>query len=91
MSDKYTPTTEWLAKRYPPGTTPEMLEEVHDWFEISSKYGLLEAIVCHDRKVVARALREAANEWSSDDYGPFVQSYLNNRADAIESGERFST
>jgi hypothetical protein len=41
----------------------------------------------HDAQVAARALREAANEWSRDEYGPFVDSYLNHRAAAIEGGE----
>ena len=81
------PTTEWLAKHYPPGVTPELLEEVHDWFEIPNKQQLFEAIVRHDREVAAKALREAANEWSRDEYGPFVDSYLNHRAAAIEGGE----
>lgn len=40
----------------------------------------------HDRKVAAKALREAAGVWASD--GPFdVTRWLNARADAIEAGE----
>lgn len=98
MTDKYTPTTAEIINGYAKANCGDGSRGDPEEFEMENRFDALRWLTAHDREVAAKALREAAENFKHcPDYKSratrwwATEDYLNNRADAIESGERFST